>query len=253
MRAETQAAIRAAGVAQRLADSRDGAERVTSKGGIDLVTMADVKCEDAIRVELGRAFPDYPIVGEERGGSPSAGLPYWLVDPICGTRPYASDIPLYCTNIALVEDGVVSVAAVGVGRTGEIVYAERGVGAWVHTVTGDPHVHANSDSHTVWISGKTTHAATVVRNALLAERWYVCLFPSSVAYAYLATGRLCGIVHIACASPVHSAAGCRIAEEAGAVITDLEGHAWTPETHSLVLAATPSLHEELRDLVERSR
>src|SRR6185436_18305678 len=103
MRKETEAAIRAATVAQQLADSRVGADDVTSKGGNDLVTAADVACEDAIREELLRSFPDYPVIGEERGGEPIAGKPYWLVDPICGTRMYASNMPLYCHNIALVE------------------------------------------------------------------------------------------------------------------------------------------------------
>src|SRR5438034_8992292 len=118
MRAETQAAIRAAQTAQRIADSRDGADRVTSKGGIDLVTAADVACEDAIRTELSGAFPEHPVIGEERGGAPLAGKPYWLVDPICGTRPFASNVPLYCTNIALVENGPVTAAVIGVGTTG---------------------------------------------------------------------------------------------------------------------------------------
>jgi hypothetical protein len=53
MRTETEAAIRAVRTAQQIADSRDGVGAITSKGGIDLVTAADVACEDAIRVELG--------------------------------------------------------------------------------------------------------------------------------------------------------------------------------------------------------
>ena len=101
MRTETEAAIRAAAIAQRIADSRQGGDQITSKGGIDLVTASDVACEDAIRAELLRSFPEYPVIGEERGGTPVDGKPYWLVDPICGTRAFASEVPLYCTNIAL--------------------------------------------------------------------------------------------------------------------------------------------------------
>lgn len=254
MRPETEAAIRAAGIAQRIADSRDGADQVTSKGGIDLVTATDLACEDAIRAELTCAFPAYPVIGEERGGSPSMGAPYWLVDPICGTRPFASNVPLYCTNIALVENGAVTVAAVSVGQTGEILYAERGSGAWMRTAAGARRIVPGEHSHTVWINGTTEQAATVVRSALLLHRWYIWLFSSSVAYAYLAAGRIAGIVHFETSSPVHAAAGCFVAEEAGAVVTDLaEGGPWTLETRSFLLAATPALHRELWDLVERSR
>jgi fructose-1,6-bisphosphatase/inositol monophosphatase family enzyme len=60
LRQETEAAIRAAGIAQKIAESRTGADHITSKSGIDLVTDTDLACEDAIRSELLRAFPDWP-------------------------------------------------------------------------------------------------------------------------------------------------------------------------------------------------
>ena len=69
-RRETEAAVRAATSARRIADSRLGAGDIRSKGGIDLVTASDLACEDAIRAELARDFPDHPVVGEERGGAP---------------------------------------------------------------------------------------------------------------------------------------------------------------------------------------
>src|SRR5262245_14464665 len=118
VRSETASAIRAIDITRQIVDGRAGAEQIISKGGIDLVTGADIACEDAIRAELLRAFPEYPVIGEEHGGLPREGCPYWLVDPICGTRTFASNIPLYCTNIALVENGEPTVAVVGVGGTG---------------------------------------------------------------------------------------------------------------------------------------
>lgn len=259
MRAETQAAIAAARIAQALADSRIGADAVTSKGGIDLVTGADVACEDAVRAELLRAFPDYPVIGEERGGTPRDGAPYWLVDPICGTRTYASDIPLYCTNIALVEDGVVTAAAIGIGRSGEVLHAERGAGAWARDAAGEQRIAASDRSNALWFDGKTERAADVARRTILARRWYVSMFPSSIAYAYVATGRLSGILHFGPASPaqhgsVHTAAGCLVASEAGAFVTDADtGRPWALETTAFVLAATPELHRDLMELVEAVR
>jgi myo-inositol-1(or 4)-monophosphatase len=248
MRRETEVAIGAAAVAQRIADSREGADQVTSKGGIDLVTATDVACEDAVRAELSAAFPAYAIVGEERGGSPAADAPYWLVDPICGTRPFASDVPLYCSNIALVEADRVTVAVVACGRSGEIVYAERGEGAWMRKPGGDRRLRATDLSDIIWINGKGARAATVVRRALLADRWYVWMFSSTLSYAYLATGRIAGILHFSC-TPLHTAAGCLIAAESGAVVTDLEGAAWTLASRSFVAAATPAMHRALCDLI----
>jgi len=251
-RPETEAAIRAADVARRIADAREGAEHVTSKGGIDLVTETDVACEDAIRATLGAAFPDHVVVGEERGGTAVPGRPYWLVDPICGTRAFASDIPLYCTNVALVEDGAVTVAAVGVGRSDRVVWAERGRGAWCRKAAGDARLSAAAGSSIVWFSGGEPEAAETVRRALVARRWYVWLFSSTLSYVHLASGRIAGIFHSG-TTPVHVAAGCLLAAEAGAVVTDLDGAPWRPAATGVIAAASPALHEELLSLHAGSR
>jgi myo-inositol-1(or 4)-monophosphatase len=261
VRPETRSAIRAARLAQRIADSRDGADVVTFKSGIDVVTAADVACEDAIRTELTRAFPEYPVIGEERGGVPRVDTPYWLVDPICGTRCYASNVPLYCTNIALVEHGDVTVAAIGAGTTGELVYAEQGSGARLvldcEEAPGRP-IAPSTASHTLWIGGRRERVADIWRTMLLADRWYLWTFTSSVCYPYLAAGRIAGLVHLAYDAsytdpPVHTAAGCFVCESAGAIVTDLDtGGTWNLATRSFLAAATPEMHRELREIVAAS-
>lgn len=287
MRAETDAAIGAARLARHIADSRAGADAVQFKEGIDIVTAADIACEDAIREEFARSFPDHAVVGEERGGAPRGGQPYWLVDPICGTRCYASDVPLYCTNIALVEGSEVTVAAIAIGRSNELLYAEKGGGAWLITDgdatriehpngrAGDGTVtagefapgleHASrqiatSDaSNVVWIHGHDKRFADFARTIWSDRRWFVWSFSSTVGYAYLAAGRIAGIVHMAAPDrpsepPVHTAAGCLVVQEAGATLTDADtGGAWTLDSRSFVIAATPQLHRELATLAGNSR
>ena len=201
MRAETEAAIRAVRTAQQIADSREGAGAITSKGGIDLVTAADVACEDAIRVELGRAFPEYPVVGEERAGTPVEGKPYWLVDPICGTPALRLGHSLVLRQYRPRRRGVVTTAAVGFGMTGQIVFAEKGHGAWSRTANGDRRSSASAGSNAIWIDGKTERAANIARNATLMKRWYVWQFSSTLSYAYVATGRIPGILHFCNPSP----------------------------------------------------
>jgi myo-inositol-1(or 4)-monophosphatase len=51
-------------------------------------------------------------------------VPYWVVDPICGTRNVTSGIPLFAINAALVEDGRVAVSVVGDGPTGDVQVLE---------------------------------------------------------------------------------------------------------------------------------
>ena len=127
-RSETVVAIDA--VKRALAIAAHGAGDVTTKAGRDIVTTADVAVEDAVREIIAVALKA-PVVGAERGGEAAAdGAPYWLVDPICGTRNFASGIPLYSVNLALVENGKVTAAVARDPSTGEIDVAERGRGTW---------------------------------------------------------------------------------------------------------------------------
>jgi myo-inositol-1(or 4)-monophosphatase len=256
VRRETETAIRAAGIAQKIADSRSGADAITSKGGIDLVTDTDVACEDAIRAELIRAFPEYSVIGEERAGNHQPGKPYWLVDPICGTRAFASNIPLYCTNIALIEDGEVTLAAVGIGTTGELLWAEKGRGAQLRKDGADRRIASEDSSNIVWIDGNTLEAANVVRQTMLSNRWFVWKFSSTLSYAYVACGRIAAAIqfssHAQPLGSVHTAAGCFIARESGAIVSDtLDGSPWKLGTRSFLIAATARLHRELSEIISQ--
>jgi myo-inositol-1(or 4)-monophosphatase len=258
LRSETHTAIGIARLAVALADSRQGADDIQSKQGIDIVTAADLAVEDLICTKLATAFADHKVVGEERGGIVQSGSPYWLVDPICGTRCYAANLPLYCTNIALVENDIVTAAVVGIGRSDEVLYAERGSGAWLltreHRAT---QIRVSDKTRGLWIGGGTQHMANTVRAAMLTNAWNVWLFHSTVSYAYLAMGRIAGLLQFSSADSmptpnVHSAAGSLIAEEAGAVVTDIDGAPWGPTTQSFTIAANEVLHRQLIDLQRSS-
>ena len=109
----------------------------------------------------------------------------------------------------------------------------------------------------IWVGGETGDLGANIVDCLRSTgRWYVLMFPSTIGSAYLAAGRIAGMVyHGTSPEPshgsVHSAAGCFVASEAGAVVTDLvDGVAWRPNTPSLLMAATPSLHDELKRAIK---
>src|SRR6266850_8374146 len=168
-------------VKQALRIARRGVESedIIVKDGRDLVTVRDVAVEDAIRGMVADAL-GFSVVGEERGGEASAdGSPYWLVDPICGTRNYASGIPLYCVNLALVEGDQVTVAVVGDPSTDEIHVAERGRGAWALKDGARRKLGTSEESRTIVVEdGKSTgvrreRAAQFTAGAIRADRWHV--------------------------------------------------------------------------------
>jgi fructose-1,6-bisphosphatase/inositol monophosphatase family enzyme len=94
---------------------------------------------------------------------------------------------------------------------------------------------------------------------MLLRRWYVWKFSSSVAYAYLACGRIAAVLQFGSSSQarsvgsVHSAAGCFIAREAGAIVTDLyDGTPWGLGTRSFLMTANAALHHDFSDILASS-
>lgn len=80
-----------------------------SKDDRSPVTDADDAAETIILAGLRRLTPDIPVVAEElaaRGEAPQIGDgPFWLVDPLDGTREFIERNGEFTVNIALVENG----------------------------------------------------------------------------------------------------------------------------------------------------
>ena len=250
-RPETLAAFAAVRAGLAVAQRRTGADQVTAKDGIDIVTGADVAAEQAIRQVLAEHFPQLPIVGEEGGEPQPQSGAYWLVDPICGTRNYASRLALYCTNIALIEDGVATVAAIGDGGTSEVHYAERGRGSFCARSEGDIPLTARDGTVIgLELGGKPPYRDPALGRLLAGiaadGRFYPRLLGTTLDFVKVASGDMAGLLLLTdTADPLHTAAGCLLAEEAGALVTDRSGAGWTLGTTTLVVAATSELQVEL--------
>ncbi|MGH3217855.1 MAG: inositol monophosphatase family protein [Streptosporangiaceae bacterium] len=252
---EAEVAIRAVSDALELALARVGAADVTHKDGRDVVTATDMRIEDQVRGMLHDALGS-AVVGEERGGDAASAGTYWLLDPICGTRNYASGIPLYCINLALIRDRVPALSAVGDPSTGEVLVAQAGAGAWaLRADAGARRLRASASSQTLVIEDshadgpQREHAAQFAAAAIRANRWDLRSLSSTLSLAYLAAGRVSGYA-LFWTSPVHAAAGSLLAAEAGAVVTDLHGRPWTIGSGSLLAAADAQLHAQLLKLVD---
>jgi myo-inositol-1(or 4)-monophosphatase len=253
----TRAALAALRAIRPLVQQRRGASAVTEKAPNDIVTATDVLVQNAIEQVLREHEPDVAFVGEEGRGTMlvSDSPKIWLVDPICGTPNYAAALPLFATNIALVEDGQVVSGCVADGGTGEICVAERGRGAWLVNggglfplrvragyglVSVDPDVRGRE--------GIADFATSFAISAIDKRRWDVRAVGSTIALLYVATGRLAGAVYASKGAALHVAAGALLAREAGASVTDHTGADWTIDSSILVVGATAELHAELQGL-----
>ena len=103
---------------------------IESKADGSPVTVADKKTEEAIRLDLAKAFPDHGIVGEEFGHEASDRRFVWTIDPIDGTRSFIHGIPLFGTLISLLEDGEPVVGVAVMPALDETYVAAKGMGAF---------------------------------------------------------------------------------------------------------------------------
>jgi len=223
---------------------------VETKADDSPVTEADRAAERAIRQVIERAFPDHDIVGEEYGGS-SEGRVVWLIDPIDGTRSFIRGLPFWSIQIALMVDGELVVGVSSAPAFSESASALSGHGA---TLNGEPLAVRSIDrlesadvsfgnirslansSQWPWVGALIQRAAR--------SRGYGDFY----SYHRLAQGQQ----DVGIESDVNIldvAALAVIVEEAGGVITDLQGQPIGLGTTS-VLAACPTLHESLlKDLL----
>lgn len=110
----------------------------------DVVTEADEAAEKAIATALMAAFPGAGVVGEEAAGRDPAVLRrlstderVFVVDPLDGTKNFASGLPLFGVMVAVVARGEVLAGVIHdpVGHT--TACALRGQGAWLIGPDGD--------------------------------------------------------------------------------------------------------------------
>lgn len=108
-----------------------GRTAVRFKGDGSEVTEADLAAETLVRQRIAERYPDDGIVGEEHEDVPSRSGRRWIIDPIDGTRSFASGVPLYCFLLALEEEGAPTLGCLHLPALGETLVAARGAGAWL--------------------------------------------------------------------------------------------------------------------------
>lgn len=94
------------------------------------VTDADQEAEALILDRLSRAAPRVPVVAEESaaaGTIPDIGrAPFFLVDPLDGTKEFLSRNGEFTVNIALIEHGLPTVGVVYAPATGRMFWGADG-------------------------------------------------------------------------------------------------------------------------------
>jgi len=105
----------------------------TKSNSVDLVTEADVACEQLITRMIQEDFPNHRIIGEESCGTSKYGdltmEPTWTIDPIDGTTNFIHRFPQSCVIISYLEGQEVLAGVVYDPVADELFYAKKGAGA----------------------------------------------------------------------------------------------------------------------------
>lgn len=241
-------AHRAADAAAAIVKPRYAAQdfSITTKDDLTPVTEADRDAETAIRAVLLDAYPDHAVFGEEAGRTGHSEF-LWLVDPIDGTKSFVRGYPFFSTQIALMVEGEIVVGVSDACAFGERAWAVRGGGAFLN---GKPIHVSDADvfDHRVAISTGNIKslAADPTRwqalSKLIQRVGRVRGYGDFVHYHLLARGAI-DLVIESDVNILDVAALSLIVEEAGGVLTQLDGSAVDLEVRS-VLAGPAALHAQ---------
>ena len=102
-----------------------------------VLTEADLAVQERIAGQLqahwtGTVFLGEEMAADEQQATLSSAKPAWCLDPLDGTRNFASGIPCYSIALALLEEGAVTVGVVYDPVRDECFAASRGQGAWLN-------------------------------------------------------------------------------------------------------------------------
>jgi myo-inositol-1(or 4)-monophosphatase len=229
----------------RIANDRPKAE--TSKGRGNVVTETDFAVETLVQQILEAEYPRHGFLSEETHADTKANGWVWVLDPVDGTRNFASAIPNFCINVALCLDGVTQVGLTYDPLRREEFLAVRGRGLRVNGQPAAASTKAKVADSVVCFD--TSFDDDRGRHAL---QTMLALWPGVQAMRIIGSAAL-GLAWAACGrfdlfvqpylQPWDIVAGLLQIEEAGGRITDRDGAAAHLFSNS-VLAGSRSVHAD---------
>jgi len=224
--------------------------RVEQKGTIDLVTEVDFRSEAYLLEAIQQKFPNHKVLTEESDGLQGSEGHIWYIDPLDGTINYAHGIPIFSVSIAYAQENQLVMGVVYDPMRDECFSAQRGQGAWLN---GQPlKVSAVSElGQSLLVTGfyydtwtnpdnNLNHFVNFTLKTLGVRR----LGSAAIDLCYVAAGRFEGYWELRL-NAWDIAAGALIAQEAGALVTDIHGQDNILEQPYSIIAATPNIHPQM--------
>lgn len=240
--------------------ARDAAGSVREKTGPrDLVTKYDLMVQEYLRRELLKLLPEAGFLGEESDAREDLSHKEWvfIVDPIDGTTNFIQGYHNSCVSVGLARNGQMEYGVVYNPYDGELYAAQRGKGARLNgrTIT----CADRPLDHSLLIFGSALYYRDLVGETL---RRFNAAFPlvqdirrfgsAALDLCYLAAGKA-GVFFECRLCPWDYAAGSLIAEEAGCLVTQVDGSTIDLFHKCGILAGSPAAYRELLTVFQHDK
>lgn len=234
-------------------------EQIRFKDKRELVTNTDIKVNHFLVDKIRQAFPSHSILSEEEGlkkGKGHTGY-QWVVDPLDGTTNFIMRHTFFTTTLALLKDGVPQIGVIYAPYTRELFVAEKGKGARRNEVK--MHVSDEGSLKTSFLCFAYSHERKSLQRAVAAYQHFEFetrsmrhFGSSSLELAFVAAGRVDGMIITPPVRIWDVAAGMLMVQEAGGTVTDFNGDPNKIATNGLVVS-NGKVHKQILRLIKQKK
>lgn len=208
---------------------RDCIEINDKAGKANFVTEYDCKVQEIAKEMLGRILPEAEFLGEEEDTKIDETCEYvFIVDPIDGTTNFIKDYHVSCISIGLIKNGERYLGVVYNPYLDEMFYAIKGEGAYLNGKK--IHVSKEELSNGIILFGSAPYNTELAKSSFdLAYDYFTKALDirrsgsAAIDLCSVACGRA-ELYFEMILSPWDFAAGALIVEEAGGVVTTIDGN-----------------------------
>lgn len=219
----------------------------------DFATVVDLAVEELIVAEIKKRFPDDKILAEETAKDTEIDHGrIWIIDPICGTNNLARGIKNFCTNIALSENNRLIASCVIDYSQNEYYWSVGDGKVFINDTVYEPSekydVVVEVDFGAVFSvnNARKEKHNRFIKKLVLESNYYLISLNTSLSFAYVAIGKVDGVVNIY-SNPWDICASIFLIQQSGGTVTAPNGEAWQITTVGMIAGKNEEIHKKLLD------
>lgn len=225
---------------------------ITVKPDNSPVTIADKECEQAIKKVLLNSFPKSSFLAEESGTTGNNDF-VWVIDPIDATKNFIRNLPFWGIQIALAIKGEIVIGVSYAPALNELFFAEKGEGAYlnnqkiavskINKLENATLLHGTID----FFEDKTNNFLNLSKSC-----YYERGFGDFYGYTLVACGKADIMLDAKNGGPWDIAAIKIIVEEAGGMVTNINGEPWNL-SHRNAVATNGLIHSDVIHILNENK